>query len=150
MPEIASIAIAFLNQACEIPDVIDVSAGDRFGEQVVVVTIPTSAEHESVKSMLPTEGHEHTLHIMPLFGLGSFTGDSAETKRVLSLMYVNPYNVYGSPENKKLEGLMKEVEAREAEVWASMAPDERRAAIETEVERRRSAGRPDFGNCWSN
>ncbi len=65
-------------------------------------------------------------------------------------MYVNRYNVYGSPENKKLEVLMKEVEAREAEVWASMTPDERRAAIETEVERKRSAGRPNFGNCWSN
>lgn len=150
MLEIASIAMAFVNQVCEIPDVIDVSTGDRFGEQVVVITIPTSAEHDNVKSMLPSEGREYELHIMPMFGLGSFTGNSTGTKTVLSLMNVYPYNVYGSPENKKLEDLMKEVETREAEIWASMTPDERRTVIETEVERRRSSGCPNFGNCWSN
>lgn len=149
MLQVTTIAIAFLNQVCEIPDVIDVSTADRFGEQVVVITIPTSAEHDSVKSMLPSEGHEYVLHIMPLFGLGSFTGNSAETRRVLSLVYVHPYNVYGSPENKKLEELMKEVAVREAEAWTSMTADEKRTAVNAEVERQRSAGRAKFGNCWS-
>lgn len=144
-----AIAVAFLNQVCEIPDVIDVSAGNRFGEQVVVISIPTSAEHDKVKSLLPVGKYEYSLHIMPVFGLGSFTGNSKETKEVLSLAYVSPYNIYGTPENKKLEELMKDVEAREAEVWASMAPEKKQAAIEKEVDRQRSAGRPDFGNCWS-
>lgn len=65
------------------------------------------------------------------------------------MAYVSPYNIYGTPENKKLEELMKDVEAREAEVWASMTPEEKQAAIEKEVDRQRSGGRPDFGNCWS-
>jgi len=147
--ELASIAVAFLNQACEVPDVIDVSVGDRFGEQVVVISIPTSAEHDKVKSLLPADGVEYTLHIMPVFGLGSFTGDSRETKEILSLVHVSPYNIYGTPDNKKLEGLVEVVEAREAEVWASMTPQEKRVAIDTEVSRQRSAGRPSFGNCWS-
>lgn len=144
-----AIAVAFLNQVCEIPDVIDVSSGNRFGEQVVVISIPTSAEHDKVKSLLPVNEYEYTLHIMPVFGLGSFTGNSKETKEVLSLAYVSPYNIYGTPENKRLEELMKDVEAREAEVWASMTPEKKQAAIEKEVDRQRSAGRPDFGNCWS-
>ena len=145
----ASIAMAFLNQVCEIPNVVDVSSGDRFGEQVLHISIPTSAESDEVKSLLPDVEHGYTLHITPLFGLGSFTGNSRETKEVLSLVYVSPYNIYGTPENTKLEKLMKNVHAREAEVWASMAPEEKRAAIEKEVDRRRSAGQPDFGNCWS-
>jgi hypothetical protein len=145
----ASIAVAFLNQVCEIPDVIDVSSGDRFGQQVVVITIPTSSEHEKVKSMLPAEAHEYTLHVKPLFGLGSFTGHSEETRKVLSLAQVSPYNLYGTPENKKLEERMKGIETREAEVWASMTSDEKRAAIDTEVERQRSTGHREFGNCWS-
>ena len=149
MIELASIAVAFLNQVCEIPDVIDVSTGDRFGEKVVVISIPTSAEHDKVKSLLPAGGDEYTLHIMPVFGLGSFTGNSKKTKEVLSLVHVSPYNIYGTPENKKLEELMKDVEAREAEVWTSMTPEEKRAAIGKEVERQRSAGRSDFGNCRS-
>ncbi|MGI9234683.1 MAG: hypothetical protein ACR2RD_13700 [Woeseiaceae bacterium] len=143
------ITAAFFNQVCENPDVIDVSSADRFGEQVIVISIPTSAEHDRVKSLLPADGHEYTLHITPVFGLGFFTGDSKETKGVLSLMHVSPYNIYGTPENKNLERLLKDVEVREAEVWASMNPEAKRAAIEEEVERQRSAGRPDFGNCWS-
>ena len=144
-----AIALAFLNQVCEIPDVIDVSAGNRFGERVVVISIPTSAEHDRVKSLLPVGEYEYSMHMVPVFGLGSFTGNSKDTKEVLSLAYVSPYNIYGTPENKKLEELMKDVEAREAEVWASMTPEKKRAAIEKEVDRQRSAGRPDFGNCWS-
>lgn len=150
MLEIATIAVAFLNQVCEIPNVIDVSSEERFGEQVVVITIPTSSEHEKVTSMLPAEGHEYTLHIIQIFGLGSFTGNSEETKNVLSLSHVSPYNVYGTPENKKLEELMKGIETREAEAWSSMTSEEKRTAIDTEVERQRSIGRHDFGNCWSN
>ncbi len=144
-----AIAVAFLVQVCEIPDVIDLSAGNRFGEQVVVISIPTSTEHDKVKSLLPAGEYEYSLHITPMFGMGSFTGNSKETKKVLSLAYVSPYNIYGTPENKKLEELMKDVEAREAEIWASMTPEEKQAAIEKEVDRQRSAGRPDFGNCWS-
>ena len=125
------------------------SAGNRFGERVVVISIPTSAEHDRVNSLLPVGEYEYSLHIVPVFGLGSFTGNSKDTKEVLSLAYVSPYNIYGTPENKKLEELMKYVEAREAEVWASMTPEKKRAAIEKEVDRQRSAGRPDFGNCWS-
>ena len=98
-----AIAVAFLNQVCEIPDVIDVSSANRFGEQVVVISIPPSAEHDKVKSLLPVDGYEYTLHIMPVLGLGSFTGNSKKTKEVLSLVHVSPYNIYGTPENKKLE-----------------------------------------------
>lgn len=148
MIELVSIAAAFLNQACEIPDVIDVSAANRFGEQVVVISIPTSAEHDKVKSLLSANGYEYSLHISPVFGLGSFTGNTKQTKKVLSLMYVSPYNIYGTPENKKLEELMADVFARETEIWASMTPGEKRDAIDKEVERQRSAKRPDFGNCW--
>jgi len=86
---------------------------------------------------------------MPLFGLGSFTGNSSETKEVLSLTYISPYNVYGTPEYTKLEVLLRDVEAREEKVWALMTRDERRAAIEKEVRSKRSKGRADFANCWS-
>lgn len=148
MLEIALIAVAFMNQVCEIPDVIDVSRADRFGEQVVVISIPTGAEYDKVKSLLPVEGHKYALHIMPLFGLGSFTGNSRESKEVLSLAQFSPHNIFGSPENKRLEELMKGVEVREAEVWASMKAEARRAAIEKEIDRQRAAGRSNFGNCW--
>ena len=141
--------MAFLNQVCEIPDVIDVSSGNRFGEQVVIISIPTSAEHDKVKALLPEGEHEYSVRIMPLFGLGSFTGHSKETTEVLSLMHVSPYNIYGTPENQKLEELMKEVEAREGAVWGAMTPEEKRAAIEKEIDKQRSAGRSGFGNCWS-
>ena len=141
--------MAFLNQVCEIPDVIDVSSGNRFGEQVVIISIPTSAEHDKVKALLPEGGHEYSVHIMPLFGLGSFTGNSKETTEILSLMHVSPYNIYGTPENQKLEELMKEVEAREGAVWSAMTAEEKRAAIEKEIDKHRSAGRSGFGNCWS-
>ena len=50
---------------------------------------------------------------------------------------------------RKLEELTKNVEAREAEAWASMTPEKRQAAIGEEVDRQRFAGRADFGNCWS-
>ena len=143
------IAAAFLNQVCEIPDVIDVSAADRFGESVIVISIPTSAEHDKVKSLLPVGEHGYTMHVMPIFGLGSFTGNSKETKEVLDLAFSSPYNIYGTPENKKIEKRMKDIEAREAEVWAAMRPEEKRAEIQKEVDRQRSAGRGDFGNCWS-
>ena len=122
---------------------------ERFGEPVTVVWIPTRAEHDEVESLLPAEGYEHRLYIMPLFGLGSFTGDTKETKDVLSLMYVSPYNIYGTPENKELERLMKDVEEREAQAWAAMTAEEKRAAIHKEVERQRASGRPEFGNCWT-
>ena len=149
MSVVASIALSFLNQACEIPDVIDVSPAERFGEDVVVVTVPTDAERQKVKPLLAQIEHEYSLHLMTLFGLGSFTGDSPETQEVLSLMYVKPYNVYGTPENKELEAMMTEVESREAEVWASMTPVEQRAAIQAEIDGQRAAGRQEFGNCWS-
>jgi len=137
-----------MNQVCEIPDVIDVSPANRFGEEVVVVTVPTHTEREKAKPLLAQVQHQYSLHVMTLFGLGSFTSDSPETQKVLSLSYVSPYNVYGTPENEELEALMKEVESREADIWASMTPSERRAAIQAEIERQRAAGRQNFGNCW--
>ena len=146
---LASIALSFVNQVCEIPDVIDVSAADRFGEDVVVVIVPTDAERDKVRPLLAQVEHEYSLHLMTLFGLGSFTGDSPETKKVLSLTYLKPYNVYGTPENRELEALMDEVWSREAEVWASMTPAEKRAAIQAEIDRQRVSGRQNFGNCWS-
>jgi len=145
---VASIALSFLNQVCEIPDVIDVSPAERFGEEVVVITVPTEAEREKAKPLLAQVQHKYSLHVMTLFGLGSFTGDSPETQKVLSLLYVKPYNVYGTPENEELDALMKEVESREADIWASMTPAERRAAIQAEIERQRTSGRQNFGNCW--
>ena len=148
MLEMATIAAAFLSQVCEISEVIDVSPGDRFGEQVVVITIPTNAEHDKVKSLLPSEGHNYILHVMPLFGIGSFTGNSSETKEVLALTHLSPYNVYGTPEYREFESLLRGVETREAEVWASMTTEERRAAIDEEVRSKRSVLRADFGNCW--
>jgi len=147
MIEMAAIAVAFLNQVCEISDVIDVETGSRFGEQVVVITVPTNAEYVRVAALLPTDGHEYTMHIMPMFGLGYFTGNSTETKNVLSLAHVEPYNIYGSPENKKLDELLKEVEEREAEAWSSMTQDEKQVAIGSEIDRQRSSGRAEFGNC---
>ena len=150
MSDVASIALSFLNQVREIPDVIDVSPANRFGEEVVVITVPTPAERDKANPLLAQIEHSYSLHVMTLFGLGSFTGDSPETKKALSLMYVNPYNVYGTPENEELEALMKEVESREASVWASMTPEERRAAIQTEIDKQRASGRQDFGNCWAN
>ena len=149
MLETVTVAAAFLSQVCGISEVIDVRPGDRFGEQVVVITIPTSAEHEKVMSLLPSEKHNYSLHLMPLFGIGSFTGGSSETQEVLALAHVSPYNVYGTPEYREFESLLKGVETREAEVWASMTTDERRAAIEEEVRSKRSALRADFGNCWT-
>lgn len=142
------IALSFLDQVCGIPDVIDVSPAERFGEEVVVITVPTHAEREKVKPRLALVQHEYSLHIMTLFGLGSFTGDSPETQKVLSLLYVRPYNVYGTPENRELEALMEDVESREADVWASMTPVEKRAAIQAEIEKQRASGRQSFGNCW--
>ena len=147
MSVVASIALSFVNQVCEIPDVIDVSPAERFGEEVVVVTVPTDAEREKAKPLLAQVQHKYNLHVMTLFGLGSFTGDSPETQKVLSLLHVKPYNVYGTPENEELEALMKEVESREADIWASMTPAERQAAIQTEIERQRASGRQNFGNC---
>ena len=141
--------MSLISQVCSIPGVIDVSPAERFGEQVVVVTIPTSAEHDGVRSLLPVDGHNHSFHVMPLFGLGSFTGNSPVTKAALSLMYVEPYNVYGTPENEKLEVLLDDIWAQEAEVWASMSADERRKAIAKEVDRTRASGRTEFGNCWA-
>ncbi len=149
MLELATIAAALLNQICEVPDVIDVTSGNRFGEQVIVVSIPTSAEHDRVTSLLPANWDGDRFYVMPVFGLGSFTGDSKETKEVLSLAYISPYNIYGTPEQKKLEKLMDDIFAREAEVWAAMTPEDRRAAVDKDVNRKRSEGDPDFGNCWS-
>ena len=148
MSVVASIAMSFLNQVCEIPDVIDISPAERFGEAVVVITVPTDAEREKTTPLLAEVQHEYSLHVMTLFGLGSFTGDSPETQKVLSLLYVKPYNIYGTPENKELEALMKEVESREASIWDSMPPSERQAAILAEIERQRASGRQNFGNCW--
>lgn len=148
MSVVASIALSFLNQVCEIPDVIDVSPAERFGEAVVVITVPTDAEREKSTPLLAQVQHDYSLHVMTLFGLGSFTGDSPETQRVLSLLYVKPYNVYGTPENEELEALMKEIESREADIWASMTPAERQAAIQAEIETQRASGRQNFGNCW--
>ena len=148
MSVVASIAMSFLNQVCEIPDVIDISPAERFGEAVVVITVPTDAERQKTTPLLAQVQHEYSLHVMTLFGLGSFTGDLPETQKVLSLLYVKPYNIYGTPENKELEALMKEVESREASIWASMTPAERQAAIRAEIERQRASGRQNFGNCW--
>ena len=114
----------------------------------VVITVPTDAERQKVVLLLENIEHTYSLHVMTLFGLGSFTGDTAETQKVLSLMYQQPYNVYGTPENAELEELMTEVESREADVWASMTTEERRAAIQGEIENQRASGRQDFGNCW--
>ena len=149
MLKLASIAVVLMNSVCDIPGVIDVSEAERFGDQVLLITIPTAAEHEAVEAALPEEVRQRSLHIMPLFGLGSFTGDSPETKEALSLVYQHPYNVYGTPEQQKLDVMLKDIEARELEVWASMNEEERREAIAAEVKRQRAAGRTGFGNCWS-
>jgi len=89
------------------------------------------------------------VHISPLFGIGSFTGESEETKKVMSLIYVSPYNVYGTPENREIEELLDGIMAREREAWASMDAETRRKEIEMEVEKRRAAGWSGFGNCLS-
>ena len=144
---LTAIAVSFLAQVCDIPDVIDVATAERFGESVLVITIPTGVEHERVSSQIPPE-HQYSLHITPLFGLGSFTGDSAETQYALSLVTVSPYNVHGTEQNKTLEAQLKDVEAREAEAWAALPVQDRRAEIKAEIERRRAAGRREFGSCW--
>ena len=50
-----------MNQFCEIPDVIDVSPAERFGEDVVVVTVPTDAERDEVRPLLAQVKHEYNL-----------------------------------------------------------------------------------------
>ena len=138
-----------MHQFCDIPEVIDVSAADRFGEQVVAVTIPTVDEHDAVSSMISDYDPNVSVHISPLFGIGSLTKESKETKKFESLIYKYPYNVYGTPEHKKLEELMKRVQARDKEVWASMDKKSRHAEIEKAIKVRRTYFRSDFGNCWS-
>ena len=147
--ELARILAVFMHQFCDVPDVLNVSLADRFGEQVVSVTIPTIDEHDTVSSMITDEYPTVRVHISPLFGIGSFTGESEETKKVMSLIYVSPYNVHGTPENRELEKLMDGVMAREREAWTSMDVETRRKEIEKEVEKRRASGWPDFGNCIS-
>ena len=138
-----------VSQACGLPDVIDVTEADRFGERVVVVSIPTSAEHDAVTEALGTIETAATLHIHPVFGLGSFTGDSEETRRVLSLAHERPYNEYGTPEYEQMQGWLKDVETRELDVWRSMSLAEKQRAIAAEVLDRRKSGRSGFGNCWT-
>ena len=148
MTNAADIAAALVSAICSDPQVIDVSAAERFGEEVIVVTAATDVERDAVKASMPDEFKTANLHFTTLFGLGSFTGDTKATKKTLSLAYEHPYNVYGTPENEKLEALFAEVEEREREAWASMNEEERRDAITAEVNQWRDRGMTGFGNCW--
>jgi len=144
-----SIAEFVRNHVRDIPEVIDMSVEDLFGEHVVVIWIPTSAEREKVKSLLSEVGDSYTLRIAPLLGLGFFTGNSEDTKRVLSLVDFGPHNIYWPAEDDKVEALIRSIEIREARVWAAMSEADKRSAIEKEIVKQRSFGRHDFGNCWS-
>lgn len=147
--ELGRVIAVLIHQFCVGPDVLDVTLADRFGEQVVAVTIPTIDEHDAVSSTVPDSFRSVRVHIIPLFGIGSFTGKSKETLEVLSLIYEEPYNVYGTPENRKLKGLMDEVMVREREIWSSMDSEKRRDAIRTEIKEQRASRGSEFGNCWS-
>ena len=148
MTSLASIVAALMNAICGDPNVVDVSEAQRFGENLVVITVPTEAERDVVKAALPDEFSSVNLHFTTLFGLGSFTGDTKATKKALSLAYSPPYNVYGTPENEQLETLFDEIRAREAEAWALMNEEERRDAVSAEVIQWREKGMTGFGNCW--
>ncbi len=148
MTDLANIVAALMNAICSDPNVVDISPAERFGEAVIVVTAPTDAERDAVKAALPDEFSDANLHFTTLFGLGTFTGDTAATQKTLSLAYTPPYNVYGTPENQELETLFDEVWARERDAWASMNEDERRDAITAGVNQQRVRGMTDFGNCW--
>jgi len=147
--ELAGIVAAFMQQFCSVPGVIDVSAANRFGEDVVTVTVPTVDERETLSSSLPDSYEGVRVHIVPMFGIGSLTKDSNDTKRFESLVYTPPYNVYGTPENKELDALAERILAQEREVWVSMSDEAREDAVENEVLRYRENGRREFGNCRS-
>ena len=147
--ELAGVIAALMHQFCVGPDVLDVTLADRFGEQVVAVTIPTVDEYDAVSSTIPDSFRNVRVHISPLFGIGSFTGGFKETLEVLSLIYEEPYNVYGTPENRKLKELMAEVMVREREIWSSMDSEKRRNAIRKEIEEQRVSNGSEFGNCLS-
>ena len=145
--EFAGIVAAFMQQFCGIPGVIDVSAGNRFGEDVVTVTVPTEDERETLSSSLPDSYEGVRVYIVPMFGIGSFTKESSDTKRFESLMYTPPYNVYGTPENRELDALAEKILDQEREAWVSMSDEARENAIEEEVSKRRESGWRQFGNC---
>ena len=145
--ELVGIVAAFMQQFCDVPGVIDVSAANRFGEDVVAVTVPTENERETLISSLPDSYEGVRVYIVPMFGIGSFTEESNDTKRFQSLMYTPPYNVFGTPENKELDALAERVLAREREAWVSMSAEARENAIVKEVLKRRENGWPKFGNC---
>lgn len=146
MPVLA--AASLVAQACEIPNIIDVSKAERFGEPVVSVRIPTSAEHDAVQAALRGITSDVQLHISPIFGLGSFTGDTKETQRILDLAYQHPYNVYGTSEYSQMQEWLADVEARELDVWSSMTVEQRNKAIEAEIRKQHDSGNREFGNCW--
>ena len=148
MTDLAEIAAALASAIRTDPNVIDVSKAERFGEELIVVTAATDVERDAAKAALPDEFKNTNLHFTTLFGLGSFTGETKATKKALELAYTHPYNVYGTPENRELDGMFEEVEAREREAWASMSKDERRDAIGAELKKWRDRGRTGFGNCW--
>lgn len=139
-----------MQQFCDIPGVLDVRVANRFGEDVVTVTVPTEDEREKLSSSLPDSYEGVRVYIVPMFGIGSFTKESNDTKRFESLMYTPPYNVYGTPENKELDALAERILAQEREAWVSMSDEAREEAIEEEVSKRRQNGWRQFGNCrWN-
>jgi hypothetical protein len=145
--EISAVVDEMKKQFGNSPVVIDVTTGNRFGEDVVVLTVPTQIEREALGESVPGYFEGVRIEVIPMFGIGSFTRDSSDTRRFTALIYTPPYNVYGTPENKEMDALAAKILLREREAWASMSDEAREKAIADEVVSRRKNGWHAFGNC---
>jgi len=146
MAELATIVLAFSNLYCSYPEIVDIRAGDRFGENVISVSVPTELEVQSLVH-LPQTFQEVRVYINPIIGLGTFTSETDEYLEVNKLMMVSPYNIHGTEENKWLDKKMRELNEKEIEIWKFMDDDAKKQSLRVLVKDYNDRGFKGFGNC---
>lgn len=143
MSEIAAAAAAVLALVCELPGVVDVGAANRHGTEEVVVTVTDSSWYERVSRKAGA-----TVRVRPLFGLGSFTGNTLATKWADFVTVLPGASTYGTRMQRFHDRLLNDVMRREAEAWNAMGSDAQAQAVTEAIAQQRSKGQTGFGNCW--
>jgi hypothetical protein len=150
MSDMATAVATVLALVCDIPHVVDVAAGNRFGSDIVHIVVRGHEDRAEVDALVDDDlGGEVYSYVTAISGGLKITRDHFLTKLALHSSSWPRAMDYGSVMNRVNDRLMKAAFRREEAAWDDLNEDAKNLAVADHVAWHRNHGLINYGNCWT-
>ena len=150
MADLAAAVATVLALVCDIPHVVDVAAGNRFGSDIVHIVVRGHEDRAEVDALVDDDlGDEVYSYVTAISAGLNVTGDTLGTRWARYVRSLAAYHGDDSRMRQWSQKLSKGVHRREEAAWDELNEDAKNQVVADNVARHRNQGLINYGNCWT-